>query len=100
MKLSLVEPHHVEGQIILVHLHVVAQILIAGCRRQPIAVSTVYGRKTRIEHIAHILVVERGVGHLCPTRGLIQFAIGKGILSYILVIGKEVERKAVVGSIA
>ena len=88
-KLALVQLHKVERRIILVHLHIVVQILIARGGIDVSITSLVVHVQTYREQMTAVVVGQIGRRVLGSTGSHVVFAVCKSVLSYPLIVGCE-----------
>ena len=88
-ELALVQLHKVEHRIVLVHLHIVVQILIARGGIDVGITTLVVDVKSYREQMATIVVGQIGRRVLGATCGHVVFAVCKSVLSHPLIVGCE-----------
>ena len=93
-ELALVQLHKVERRIVLVHLHIVVQILIARGGIDIGITTLVVHVKSYREQMTAVVVGQIGRRVLCSAGSYIIIAVGKSVLSYPLVIGCERNQSA------
>ena len=93
-KLALVQLHKVLRCVVLVHLHIVVQILIARSRIDVGITTLVVHVQAYREQMTAVVVGQIGRRVLCSAGSYIIIAIGKSVLSYPLVVGCERNQSA------
>ena len=94
LQLLLFHMHIVHGTIVDIHQHVIVEILPAGCISDITPVGSIIQVQTCVQHITLIVALAIGTRTCSIFEGFIQLSIGETVLTYKLIVCREVERQS------
>ena len=94
LQLLLLHMHIVQGTIVNIHQHVIVEVLPTGCIGDITPIGCIIQVQASVQHITLIIALAIGTRTYGIFEGFIQLSIRETVLTYKLIVCREVERQS------